>query len=149
MKSFLTGALALIAGLAVARADLGDTPAQAEARYGPAQETKTAAASGVVIKLYVRAGIGIAVKYLDGKIGSETFIKGRKAAFTDPEIALLLKENAMGSDWHSVYKTPGAERWELNSRTATAIYSHSNHTLTFSTKEFIRSENRIKLIDSD
>lgn len=149
MKPFLTAGLALIAALSVARADLGDTPAQAEAKYGPAQETKTAPASGIIIKLYVRGGIGIAVKFLEGKIGSETFIKGRKGVFTDPEIAVLLKENAMGSDWQSVYKTVGAERWELKSRAATAIYSHTDHTLTFSTMEFIRSENRIKLIDSD
>ncbi len=55
----------------------------------------------------------------------------------------------MGSDWQSVYKTAAIERWELKSREATAVYSHTDHTFIFSTKEYNRSENRIKIIDSD
>jgi len=140
--------LLFIAGCAIARANLGDTPAQIESRYGAAQAARNDAASGMVTKFYIRNGMGIAVKFLEFKSQSETYIKGRQAGFSDSEIAALLKENSMGSDWSSVYKTAALERWELKSRDATAVYSHTDHTLIFSTKEFIRSAGRIKLIDS-
>jgi hypothetical protein len=149
MKRFLPALLVLIATWAAAHADLGDTPSQAEARYGAAQETKRDDATGVITKFYIHDGLGIAVKFLNAKSQSESYIKGRKAEFTDAEIDALLKSNAMGSDWRSVYKTAGMERWELKSREATAVYSHTDHTLVFSTKEFLSQGTKIRVIDTD
>jgi hypothetical protein len=147
MRHFLPAVLTLFAGCALAHGDLGDTLPQIEARYGPAQETKQDVTTGALVKYYVHDGFGIAVKFLESKSQSESYIKGRKADFTDPEIAALLKANALGSDWQSVYKTAGTDRWELMSRGATAVYFHANHTLVFSTIEFIRATTKVKLVD--
>lgn len=148
MKLLLSVTLVFIAACAAARGDLGDTPPQAEARYGAAQETKKDAASGITTKYYIHDGFGIVVKFLEDRSQSEIYVKGGKAAFSDPELAVLLKANAMGSDWASIYKTAGVERWVLKSREATAVYSHTDHIFTFSTKAYIRASGRIKIIDS-
>ena len=148
MRHFQPAVLSLIAGCAAAYGDLGDTLTQIEARYGAAQETKRDETTGALVKYYLHDGFGIAVKFLESRSQSETYIKGRRSDFSDSEIASLLKANAMGSDWQSVYKTAGVERWELKSREATAVYSLTAHTLIFSTKEFNHTANKVKLIDS-
>ena len=117
-------------------------------RSGTAQQTEREETTGALVRYYVHAGYGIAVKFLAEKSQSEIYIKEGKADISDAEIAALLKANAMGSDWQGVYDTVGTERWELNSREATAVYSHSGHTFTVSTKVFIRSTMRIRLIDT-
>jgi hypothetical protein len=147
MRLLLAATLALIAACAAARADLGDTLPQVEARYGAAQGTKKDAPSGVITKFYIHDGLGIAVKFLDATSQSEIYVKGDKTAFSGPELARLLKANAMGSDWSSIYKTAGVERWVLKSREATAVYSHTSHIFIFSTKAFIRASGRIRIID--
>jgi len=141
-------AMSLIAGCAAtARGNLGETVDEIEARYGAAQETKTNAESDVTNNYYIHDGFGISVKFLDGKSQSESYLKAQKIEITDAEITALLKANAMGSDWLSVYKTSAAERWELKSRDATAVYSRDEHTLIISTKEFIHSGNKIRTVD--
>ena len=149
MKRLLPVLLATLSLCAGARADLGDTPAQAESRYGAAQGARKEDTSGVTTKYYASGGFGVVVRFLGGKSESESYIKEHKAEFTADEIAVLLKANTLGSEWQSVYKTATAERWQLKSRQATALYSRTDHTFTFSTKEYNRASNRIKLIDSD
>ncbi len=148
MKCICTAALAaLVSVCGAARGDLGDTMSQAEARYGAAQGTKKEQTSGAITKFYFHGAYGIAVKFIDSKSQSETFIKGKRAAFSDAEIVELLKANAMGSEWRSVYKTAGSQRWELKSREATAVYSVGDRALVFTTKDYIRSQTKLKLVD--
>jgi hypothetical protein len=149
MKALLFAATALIALRGAASANLGDTPTQAESRYGVPQAEREATGPGQSTKFYLRDGMGIAVRFLDAKSQCESYLKPGRAEFSAIEIAALLSANAMGSEWQSVYKTATRERWELKSRDAMAVYSRADGTLVFSTKEFVRSSVRIKLIDPD
>ena len=107
----MLAALSLIACCAgTAYGNLGETFSQIEARYGPAQETKSNAISGVTTGYYIHDGFGISVKFLEGKSQSENYIKEQKDEISDSEIAAFLKANAMGSDWQSIYKAAVAER---------------------------------------
>jgi hypothetical protein len=148
MKYYMLAAISLIAGcLTSAYGNLGETEPEIAGRYGAAQETKSNPESGVITNFYIHNGFGISVKFLGGKSQSETYLKDHKAGITDPEIADLLKSNAQGSDWLSVYNAADAERWELKTKEATAVYSRTQCTFNVSTKEFLRSGNKIKIID--
>jgi len=126
---------------------LGESSAQIEARYGAAIGTRKDDPSRVVTRYYLHDGLGISVKFLEGKSQCETYLKADNAAMSGQEITAILKANALGSDWLSVYQSADTGRWELKSRVATAVYSRSRHSMEVETKEFVRSGTRITTLD--
>jgi len=130
-----------------ASASLGDSAADAESRYGAVRGTQENASAGVITRYYVWNGFGIAVKFMERKSQSESYLKQNKSDFSRDEIAALLKANNPGSEWLGIYKDSDIERWELKTRAAAAFYYVKRRLLIISTKEFIRSGNQIKLMD--
>lgn len=130
-----------------ARANLGESTKDVESRYGRLRGSQEDAAAPVFTRYYAWNGLGISVKFMERKSQSESYLKQDKSGFSREEIAALLKANNLGSDWLRIYKDSDVERWELKTRTAAAFYYMKRHLLIISTKEFIRSGNKIKLID--
>lgn len=147
MKLHLLLPAACLLSITSVHAGLGDAPDRIDAAYGAAVDTRKDEASGVVTKYYLHAGFGISVRFLNGKSQCETYLKADKSAMSAEEIAALLKANAFGSDWLTVYKNADIERWELKSRAATAVHSLGRNTMMVETKDFIRSGIKVRVVD--
>jgi len=152
MRIYRTAAtllLLLLVAVMPVFASLGESAAEIEKRYGPARGKTEVSSEGVITRYYISNDVGISVKFMDGKSQSEIYEKADRSDFSPREVAVLLDASRLGSDWLNIYESADSSRWELRSRAAAAFHFHNNHLLVISTKEFIRSGNKIRLLDEN
>jgi len=128
------------------QANLGDTRAEAEAKYGKPATVEKGRTDKEVKCLYSHGGYKITVKYLDGKSHFEEYTKEdlTNFAFTDDEIQTLLKANCLGLVWNRLRSTEKESMFEKNWELATpdktvaaASTKHPYSKLTIATSEYI------------
>ena len=101
MKTHLFSLLLVLLGGVTAHANLGETEAQIEARYGPAKGSRPGV--GCYSKNYLYRSMFVTVIFIDGRGEFEWFhAKGR---FSAADVKRLLAANARdGSQWYRPYE---------------------------------------------
>jgi len=99
---FIVALMALAA--APARARLGDTMAQCEARYGVHVRIEESDQKDALHRkyLYEKSGYRISICYVDGIAGQVDIAREDGAALTEAEIKTLLESNSGGLAWKEV-----------------------------------------------
>jgi len=117
-------AVALFTFFISARAfsQLGETPQEVQARYGPGKNHGARFRNGVSIK-YGTKGFEIDVHFLDGKSVAEQFKKHSGGKWSDQEILDFLKTYPMDGGW--TYSEP--ERLWYNANKVTVAFREPGH----------------------
>ena len=134
--------LILILSLALARiagANIGETEAQVEERYGkPFNDINTTTfgpVRGFVSPQYI-----IGVKIIDGLSEMEMFARTDQSDISASEITRLLKADA-GGEWKAEPTgKPSWRRWRRDDQGAVGLYDAQRHFLYISTIKFFDDE---------
>jgi len=137
MKSPLFQTIVLTVALLVpAKARIGETVAESDARYGKPTEIKSPS------RYYSKNGYKIVVKFRGGKAAQITFGKekmdsdGVREGMTKEEIQSILKSNGDGAEWEKAnVGGPLCLSWVTKGMARVGIYQPLDRFLLIITKE--------------
>jgi hypothetical protein len=144
MKALLAGTVMLVFACMASpsRANLGDTLAKCEARYGPAlpgKDTPDPSGVGDVILCFQSRGYNVRMILVHGYVGGEAFAKTDGSPLADAEIKMLLNNEANGWAWARSTGTVG-DNW-LRTDGAVATYAPQFRSLVIETGPYVNAVN--------
>ena len=138
MKTFASVLLALLLAPSLCRANLGDTLAKCEERYGPplpGQDRPDPSGVGDVLLTFKKSGLVIHVILMRGYVGGESFAKADGSQLTDKEKIALMDNEAHGWAW-ARNTASGGENW-LRTDGAVAAYVPAQHFMVLESKVYL------------
>ena len=139
MKQPLAIGVALLFSLtpSLCHANLGDTLAKCEERYGrpvPGQDRPDPSGVGDVLLTFKKNGYVIHAVLVRGYVGGESFAKADGSPLTDKEKSTLMEAEAHGWAWAKNTAASG-ENW-LRTDGAVASYVPAQHFLVLETERY-------------
>ena len=135
MYILLAVLLLIAAGVVPCRANLGESEAAIEERYGKSFGQIPTSTFGVV-NGFIAGGYVVGVKLVDGTSEMEMFSKGDRSEMPASEIDRLLRKNSPG-DWKAeITGKPHWRRWRRDDGSAVALYDVARHFLYINSKSF-------------
>jgi cell division septation protein DedD len=135
MKRYVLVLSLVVGSAAPCRANIGESEAAIEGRYGKSFGQIPTSTFGVVTG-FIAGGYVIGVKFVDGVSEMEMFSKGNQSDMPASEIDRLLKKNSAG-DWKAeLTGKPHWRRWRRDDASAVALYDAARHFLYINSKNF-------------
>jgi len=139
MKRCLAIAFSMLPFIALpCHANLGDTLAMCEQRYGPpvpGLDRPDPSGVGDVLLTFKKNGYVVRAVLVRGYVGGESFAKADGAPLTDKEKLALMEAEAHGWAWAKNTAAAG-ENW-LRTDGAVASYVPAQHFLVLESKEYL------------
>jgi hypothetical protein len=127
--------LLILVGVSRCFANVGESEAAIESRYGKSFGQIPTSTFGIVAG-FIAGGYVVGVKFVDGVSEMEMFSKGDRADMPASEIDRLLKKNSPG-DWKAELSgKPHWRRWRRDDGSAVALYDAARHFLYVNSKNF-------------
>jgi hypothetical protein len=127
--------LATTAVVVTGRANIGESEAAIEARYGKTFGQVPTNTFGIVTG-FVAGGYVVGVKFVDGTSEMEMFSKADQSDLPASEIDRLLKKNSPGEWKAEPTGKPHWRRWRRDDGSAVALYDAARHFLYINSKNF-------------
>ncbi len=139
MKRYVATVSLFVALTAIARADVGQSEAEVDQRYGKSVGEVQTQTFGVM-RGFVSAEYVIGVKLVDGVSQMEMFSKRDQSDMSASEIERLLKANGTGQWKAEPTGKPTWRRWRREDDGAVALYDARRHYLYISSSKFYEEQ---------
>ena len=137
MSRLLAITLLLVAGNCVpAFANLGETDAQINARYGAPVGQSRNGMEGLELRRYSTGDKSITVMFLGGRSECEIIEKQCPLDFSSEERDAILDSNRSGARWSMTHQNRNSSRWVLNFAAPVAMASVSSNEILIDTVKF-------------